>query len=387
MAKGVLVKPALIEWAIRSSGKSIIQLSEKFGDINKWTVTENDFTVSELNRLSKELKIPFGYFFLDEPPIEEIRLLEYRTIENTENKQLSRDLIDTIKTMEIRQDFMKEALIEDGYLPLQFVGSAKLKDDTKQLALRIKEELGLKANWNKESSNPFRTLRKAVSNSGILVMQNGVVGSNNTRSLDLGEFRAFVLIDEYVPLIFLNAKDSQSAKLFSLCHELVHIWLGIDELYNDTFETAQMYSNEKLEAFCNEVAAEITLPHENLISSFDKKGNIYESIEIISKEYGLSELVVCIRLKNTQMIDKETFNVVYPKLLEKMKESLARIKYQQDKKGGSYYNTAGSRLDPRFVNCVNRKAKENRILYSQAYRLIGAKGNTYDKLIEHMEGM
>mgnify|MGYP003399132034 CR=1 FL=1 len=71
MAKGITVKPIIIQWAIQSAGKDVSGLSDKFDKIDKWTSEESELTVSELNKLSKELRIPFGYFFLVEPPDED----------------------------------------------------------------------------------------------------------------------------------------------------------------------------------------------------------------------------------------------------------------------------------------------------------------------------
>ena len=301
MAKGVIVKPIIIQWAIQSAGKDVNALSDKFDKIDKWTSEESELTVSELNKLSKELRIPFGYFFLGEPPDEDIQLLKYRTVDNEEQAKPSRELIDTIKYMEKRQSFMRDALIEDGFLPHEFVGSAAIKDNPEDLAVKITQELKLKKDWNKNNPAAFNVLREAISNLGILVMQNGVVGNNNHRVLNVAEFRAFVLIDEYVPLIFLNARDSANAKVFSLCHELVHIWLGVDELYNDNFTTNQIFNNGQLESFCNEVAAEMLLPLSSIQSALDPQNDIYTNIKHISKVFNVSELVVCIRLKQKNL--------------------------------------------------------------------------------------
>jgi len=385
MAKGIIVKPIIIQWAIQSAGKDVGGLSEKFDKIDKWASEESELTVSELNKLSKELRIPFGYFFLGEPPDEDIELLKYRTVENEEQEKPSRDLIDTIKYMEKRQSFMRDALIEDGFLPREFVGSATINDNPEDLAAKIKQELKLKANWNKNNPSTFNVLREAVSNLGIMVMQNGVVGNNNHRVLDVAEFRAFVLIDEYVPLIFLNARDSINAKVFSLCHELVHIWLGIDELYNDNFTTNQIFNNGQLESFCNEAAAEMLLPLSSIQSALDPQYDIYANIKNISKVFSVSELVVCIRLKVTKIINSKVFNEVYANLLTEMRENLLDKRLQGKKSGGDYYATSNSRLDARFATTVSRKAREGKILFTEAYELVGAKGKTYDNLIKYVE--
>ena len=386
MAKGITVKPIIIQWAIQSAGKDVSGLSDKFDKIDKWTSEESELTVSELNKLSKELRIPFGYFFLVEPPDEDIQLLKYRTVENEEQAKPSRDLIDTIKYMEKRQSFMRDALIEDGFLPHEFVGSATITDNPEDLAVKITQVLNLQKDWNKNNSAAFNVLREAVSNLGILVMQNGVVGNNNHRILNVAEFRAFVLIDEYVPLIFLNARDSTNAKIFSLCHELVHIWLGVDELYNDNFTTNQIFNNGQLESFCNEVAAEMLLPLSSIQSALDPQNDIYTNIKHISKVFNVSELVVCIRLKTKKFINAKVFNEVYANLLTEMRDNLLGKQLQEKKSGGDYYATSGSRLDARFAATVSRKAREGRILYTEAYELVGAKGKTYDNLIKYVEG-
>ena len=281
---------------------------------------------------------------------------------------------------------MRDALIEDGFLPHEFVGSATIENNTEALASKITQELKLKINWNKNNPNTFNVLREEISNLGILVMQNGVVGNNNHRILNVAEFRAFVLIDQYVPLIFLNARDSTNAKVFSLCHELVHVWLGVDELYNDNFTSNQIVNNSQLEKFCNEVAAEMLLPLSSIQSTLEPQLDIYTNIKHISKVFNVSELVVCIRLKEKKIIDNKVFNEVYANLLIEMRENLLGKQLQEKKSGGDYYATNGSRLDARFATTVSRKAREGRILYTEAYELIGAKGKTYDNLIKYVEG-
>lgn len=117
-------------------------------------------------------------------------------------------------------------------------------------------------------------------------MQNCIVGNNTHRCLDINEFRAFVSLDEYAPLIFLNSRDSQHAKV---------------------------------EHFCNDVAAEMILPREQLISYYDPRLSNTDNITLLAKHFCASDLVICLRLKKLNLIEKREFEQLYPALVEKMR--------------------------------------------------------------------
>src|SRR5690606_8772880 len=133
------------------------------------------------------------------------------------------DLLDTIHTMQRRQAWMREYLQEEGHDKLPFVGSAPLSEPVASVANRMRRVLRLRDEWAAEYpswSEALRALRGAMEDAGILVVINGVVGNNTHRRLDPTEFRGFVLVDEYAPLVFVNGADSKAAQMVTLAHGL-----------------------------------------------------------------------------------------------------------------------------------------------------------------------
>lgn len=260
MAETVTVKPELIRWAVDRSRLSADELVEKFPKLEAWKTGEKQPTFRQLENFAKTTMTPFGFLFLEQPPEETLSIPDFRTVGDTPIDRPSPNLIDTIHTMQRRQAWMRELLIEEGHDQLAFVGSAGGADNFKSLAQQIRQELDLVPDWAEPLAtweDALKTLRSAIERIGILVFSNSVVGLNNHRPLDPEEFRGFVLCDPYAPVVFVNSADSKSAQMFSLAHEMAHVWLGSDGLFN---LVKMMPSNAETERFCNRVAAEFLIP-------------------------------------------------------------------------------------------------------------------------------
>ena len=195
-----------------------------------------------------------------------------------------------------------------------------------------------------------------------MVMIGGVVGNNNTRKLDTEEFRGFALSDDIAPLIFVNGADAKSAQMFTLAHELAHIWLGKSAL-SDASLTCN--SSNKVETWCNKTAAEFLVPLEMLKKESLGKRPL-DKIDGLTKTYKVSSLVIIRRLLDGNIIGKRAFNEAWNK------ES-ARLNKKKKSSGGDFYRTMDVRTGKRFSSELIASAFEGKTSFMEALRLLDIK--------------
>lgn len=378
----VNVKLNVIRWAYNQSDEKI--LGEKLvKHIKEWLDGVKLPTFNQIQEFSKKSHIPLGYFFLKEPPVEKIDLLSYRTIDSYKLEKPSRNLIDTIREMELIQEWMSDYrhFIEADELGI--VGSMQNNNNYLEISRTIRKDLNLNKNWHtscKDVTSAFNYLRNLLENIGIIVMVNSVVGNNNHRPLDINEFRAFVMVNKIAPLIFINGTDSKAARLFSLFHELAHIWIGISNLYNDTNNTLEGVN--KVESICNAVAAELILPNDIFLIEWENNFNDHqEKIKKISMKYYCSEVVVARKALDNKKINYDDYISI---VLNSIKNfNISKVK---NTTGGDYYNTMKSRLDRIFVRALCDSVNTGRTSYTEAYRLTNTSSKTFAKVVEKFGG-
>jgi Zn-dependent peptidase ImmA (M78 family) len=376
------VKPELLRWAIERSGLSTDQLLARFPKLDQWKSGERRPTFRQLEQFAQATMTPFGALFLDTPPKEELPIPDFRTRNDQPLRTFSPNLLDTIQAMQQRQAWLREWLIQEGARPLDYVGAANSSMHLKSLAQQIRQCLDLDADWSHALGNwedALLTLRNAIERSGTVVFSNAVVGLNTRRTLDPDEFRGFVLCDPIAPVVFLNDADTKSARIFTLAHELVHVWLGQSGVFN---LDKMMPAAAETEQYCNRVAAEFLVPEYKLIARWDEARRMDRPFHAIAKWFKVSPVVAARRALDLNLITKAQFFHFY----EQDREDWLRMKADDRKKvsGGNFYATQNVRLGRRFSAAIVRAASEGRILYQDAYRLTGMHGDTFREYAERV---
>ena len=372
--------PSVLRWALERSGRTEEELRNKFPKLAEWLSGRSYPTLRQLEVLAKATATPLGYLFLPEPPEERLPIPYFRTLSGEPLRRPSPDLLEMVQTMERRQAWMRDYLIEQGFEPLAFVGSARLTDEPERLGYEMRRTLGIAGEW--AASQPtwtaaLRALQSKVEEAGILVVVSGIVGNNTRRKLDPSEFRGFVLVDEYAPLVFTNGADGRAAQMFTLAHELAHIWLGSSA----AFDLRELQpANDESEQACNRVAAEFLVPTRPLRELWPSIRQEPEPFQAAARRFKVSELVAARRALDLRLVKSDEFFDFYRTYQERERRTAG------GQEGGNFYATQNLRLGWLFAETIVRAVREGKLLYHDAYRLTGLYGKTFERYAEHLVG-
>ena len=338
------------------------------GKIEQWE-SEGELTYSEAERLANHTNTAFGYLFLNEPPVEKLPIPDFRTAGSQAVGGMSTELLDVIYQSQRRQDWFRDYLQEEEGEKLSFVGSFPVGTSVRKAAESIRKHLAYHPSHCRKSDlgSVIREFVDAVETAGILVVRAGKVGNNTTRLLDPQEFRGFALVDDLAPLVFVNSADAKAAQIFTLAHELAHIWAGQSALSNleKTYAPEQM-----VEVFCNAVAAEYLVPMEDLRSRIDGAGRVdADFLRKLRLHYRVSDLVIIRRLHDAGAISKAAFKTNYNDKLEEYKS-------KGSSSGGNFNNNQPQQIGRRFGAAVVSSTLEGKTLYRDAFALLDMKKNS-----------
>jgi len=365
----------ILLWAVERAGFSIDEFSQKVPAFSNWLSGKKKPTIKQLQTFAQKLHLPFGYLFLESPPEEKIPIPFFRSA-GSHKDRISLNVFDQILLLQQRQTWLTDYLNNYNYEQLEFVGKYGDETDVLTIVEDIRKALKLPETWANEFPNWEKAkehLTQKIEDIGIVTSFSSVVGNNTHRSIKVDDCRGFVLVNEYAPFMFINSADSKSAQIFTLAHELAHIWLGKSAGFD--FRHLLPADNPS-EILCDKIAAEFLVP-EKLLSNLITKD---QEIESIARKFKVSQIVIARRLLDLGHLSRNEFFDFY-------EEHINRDFQKKEEKdgGGDFYKTQRKRLSVRFLSFVNQAVRENKLLIRDAYKITDLKGNTYHKFMrEHL---
>lgn len=283
---------------------------------------------------------------------------------------------------DLKKKFVREFLQEYGYAPCPIVKTFQptqnLSDDVLQLVSRMKQNFPLLENLHEYETKIaskdklidklkivkdfFDDFKRECGKQGVLVF---ISSNDDHRRIDIKHFRGVAISDPIAPLIGINYNDYIKAQVFTLLHELAHLYLGASNLAVWGFPSSHQESY--VEDLCDQVAEEILYPKQKFLKDFPQG-----TIENVKK---LNEL--CKELSRNKMCSSGV--VVYRAFhLGKVNEKIVREYFS----GKYIYQAAKEAKEAQDKTNQDKKEKTGKELYyPPPYPKLANRGEFYAKTV------
>jgi Zn-dependent peptidase ImmA (M78 family) len=387
MADKANITPNVLRWA-RESARMPLEIAA--GKIPRLTVEKlkewedgiSQPTIRQAQTLAKAYKRPFALFFLPEIPRDFLPLQDFR---KKGAKALTTSSIFIIREIQQKQAWLSDVYINNNEPKLPFVGRFSISDNPLQVANDILNTLGINPSDYK-TENPIREWINAAESRGIFISRSSFIHSR--LKLDSEELQGFVISDRYAPFVFVNSDDWNAPQLFTLVHEIAHIWIaetGISNYIEHEFIDKENF--HPVEIFCNEVAANALIPSEIILNI---NPTIYQNVKDvykIARTLGVSSFAFIIRAFRLNLIS----NMVYQKLKREAEiEYLGFLKREEEKKlrqkerdkpsGPNYFFLQLNRNSRLFTQTVLDAFRGGFVEPTLASNLLNVQVNKFQKL-------
>ena len=381
MAEKAYITPKVLKWARASAKMSLEEAASKVNktaeQLSAWEEGEEFPTIKQAEKLAKSYKRPFALFFLPEIPDDFQPLQDFR---KSDAKALTTGSVFIIREIQQKQNWLSEVMEESGEPRLPFIGKYSLSDSPLEVAKDILNTLEISGDFNEQGSSVKYWVDRIEAN-GIFVSRTSFIHSKLL--LDKDELQGFAIADPFAPFVFVNSQDWDAPQLFTLIHELAHLWIAETGISNDIEIDAR--NSNPIEKFCNEVAANVLMPEE-LVKSFDYR--IFDnskSVYRIAKKLGVSSYAFIVRALNLSILSIDHYQVLKGQVQKDFKEFLIREEEKKQKEkqkegGPSPYLLRVNKNSRSFTQYVLDAFRGGNIEPTQASSLLNTSINNFDKL-------
>lgn len=371
----------VLKWArVTRFGANIDEAASKLKvtreQITDWETINPTVTPQILKRIAKVYKRHITVLLLQTPPISSAPP-KFRTLPNFENIYFDSSTFLAIRSAQEIQGITKMLLANN--INQRFINLKKHRESASDLAKFVIQELNVTNEMRFETKTTRQQLsvwKRLIESCGVIVVEH---------LFPIKDSRAFTLYDDLAPIIILNGRDTDNARVFSLFHELGHLIMG----QTDSDDTLDLYVQDKTrdELFCNQFAASFLVPDELLKESVVGVRDFNdENVKVIANKFKVSSAVVWRRLYDGNFIDLSQLKNNRKRLATF--EWFEKLDKKKKSKGGgnadTFLYTTMKRKGELYISEVFEAYNSKRITYYEVLDYTGVKPTALRRLQELM---
>ncbi|WP_434158737.1 ImmA/IrrE family metallo-endopeptidase [Rhodococcus sp. BGS-1C] len=364
------INPATLTWARHSSNLSLEELARAVGvkpsRISEFEAGKTLPTFRQLTLMSTKLDRSLGFLFVPPPEHPDVpETADFRGRGDYDD-EFPPDLVKEMRRAEQHRSTMLDLA---GRPDLRIELNAINWNTAPQRAPELRTQFGLTDSFvPPESSNSqvFNFWRGLIEERGVLVFQ--------TTRIPLDAFRGLSVYHEDLPLIMVNGSDSNTAKAFTLFHEIAH-------LANRTSGMCALKQSVNEEAVANSFAASFLMP-ETAVRAHVTKGvdDAMTASDSLAQRFKVSALAAAVRLRTLDLIDDRELESVRAD----SDEQWARVREEQKAKNGfvPQWRLRYRDLGPNYIGTVARALEDRRVDMVDATYLLNARVPMVEQLLD-----
>ena len=382
------ITPKVFKWARESARMTeeiaAAKISVSSDRLIDWEGGNSKPTIRQAQTLAKAYRRPFALFFLPDIPQDFQPLQDYR---KKGSKELGTASIFIIREIQQKQAWISEVNEQNEEEKIPFVGRFSLQDNPVTVSKDILSTLDINP-LQYEYENPIKEWIDKAESNGIFISRTSFIHSR--LKLDSNEIQGFAISDLYAPFVFINSSDWNAPQLFTLVHELAHIWIaetGISNQIQPIVRSQEKY--HPIEIFCNEVAANALIPIDYISELSKSDTTTSDQIFRYSKNLGISSFALLVRALNLNLISfseysslKHEADAGFREFMQK--ENERKAKQKQTDGGPNPYLLKLNKNSRLFTQIVLDAYKGGFVEPNIASNLLNTPTNKFSKLEEQL---
>ena len=334
-------------------------ISVKEEDINSWESGEKYPTIGQAIKLAKLYKLPMTSFYYKSIP--------QKIIRNYNDRRILHGIDSREPSIELWKEVEKLYSLRNTILNIDNKISTNLpiinySDTYEDIANKIKKHFCI------NDIHDYKEVRKAIEKNGIIVA--------TIKKVQVSEMRGIAIYFDELPIIGINAKDTKNAKVFTIFHELIHILRHNSSLCLVNLDE----KDDTEERVCNEIAAEILMPKNEILDKFNDELITVDTINDYSKEVNVSCYALLTRLYKLNIINYSKYKKIYQYCENKYIEFL-NSEYNGHKIKTKYEHRYVNEHGYCFINSIINEYGEGNISFGETCIMLKIKSNNFTKIL------